>query len=313
METEGAIFKHWVEIENSYREQYIADFVSQYPELEHEIFVITEKIHGSNLQWYFRPNEAMMVGSRNNFLNTTGSFQGVQIADLIEAQRDLLASVQTLADRTCVTVRLFGELFGRGIQKGVEYGPEKRILYFGMMLNDVLMPFIRLERVIPAEYLVPIVGVVASLDVALGFNTRFNSMIMGIPDNICEGVVIQPYTRVYLDAYGKPFILKKKNPEFEEKKRAQRQPRAGEDSEVERLKAEFLSYITENRLESVFSKYGRITSPSQIGDYIRLLLDDARGEFLKDFGPDFAALSKAQQKSVCNVGNTIVDMLKSYL
>jgi len=313
MGTEDAIFKHWVEIENSYREQYITEFVNQYPELKHETFVITEKIHGSNMQWYFRPNEAMMVGSRNNFLSTTGSFQGVQIADLIEAQRDLLASVQALADRTCATVRLFGELFGRGIQKGVEYGPEKRILYFGMMLNDVLIPFAELVRTIPVAYLVPMVGIVAGLETALGFDTQFNSMIMGIPDNICEGVVIQPHTKVYLDAYGSPFILKKKNPEFGEKKQAQKQPRAGEDSEVERLKAEFLSYITENRLESVFSKYGRITSPGQIGDYIRLLLADARGEFLKDFGPDFAALSKAQQKSVCNVGNTIVDMLKSYL
>ena len=313
METEGAIFKHWVEIENSYREQFITEFVDRYPELKHETFVITEKIHGSNMQWYFRPNEAMMVGSRNNFLSTTGSFQGVQIADLIEAQRDLLASVQALADRAGTTVRLFGELFGRGIQKGVEYGPEKRVLYFGMMLNDVLMPFAELVRTIPAAYLVPIVGIVAGLETALGFDTRFGSLIMGIPDNICEGVVIQPYTRVYLDAYGKPFILKKKNPEFEEKKQAQKQPRASEDSEVERLKAEFLSYITENRMESVFSKYGRITSPSQIGDYIRLLLDDAREEFLKDFGSDFAALSKTQQKSVCNVGNTIVNMLKSYL
>ncbi len=309
----NTVFKHWPEIENSYHRRFVTDFVNQYPELKDETFVITEKIHGSNMQWFFRTNKDMLAGSRNNFLSLTGSFQGVQITDLVDAHRDLLVSVQKLTDRTYITVRLFGELFGRGVQKGVEYGPERRILYFGMMINDILISFAELERIIPAAYLVPVVGKVVGLEAALEFDTRFDSLILGTPNNICEGVVIQPYTKVYLDVHGNPFILKKKNPEFAEKKQAQRQPHTTEDPEVERLKAELLSYITENRLESVFSKHGRITSPNQIGDYIRLLLADAKEDFLKDFGPDFAALNKEQQKNVCKVGGNIMNLLKNYL
>lgn len=306
-----AVFKHWPEIENSYRREFVEGFLTQYPELECETFVITEKINGSNLQWFFRPHEAVMAGSRNNFLSLSDSFQGVRISDLLGAHYEVLDSVQGLADRLNITVRLFGELFGPGIQKGVRYGGEKRVLYFGIMLNDILMPFRELERFIPPAYLVPIVAIVGDLENAIEFDTRFDSLVMREPNNICEGVVIQPHTVVYFNMHGDPFLLKKKNAEFLEKQRAEKP--AVVDSEVERLHAEFASYITDNRLQSVFSKYGKIETPSQIGDYIRLLLADAKEEFLKDFGADLAALDKAQQKSVYNVGSQIVDMLKSCL
>ena len=306
-----AVFKHWPEIENSYRRKFVDDFLARCPELEYETYVITEKINGSNLQWFFRPHEAVMAGSRNNFLSLSDSFQGVRISDLLGAHYEVLDSVQGLADRLNITVRLFGELFGPGIQKGVRYGGEKRVLYFGIMLNDILMPFRELERFIPPMHLVPIVAIVEGLENAVEFDTRFDSLVMREPNNICEGVVMQPYTVVYFDTHGDPFLLKKKNAEFLEKQRAEKP--AVVDSEVERLRSEFASYITDNRLQSVFSKYGKIETPSQIGDYIRWMLADAKEEFLKDFGADLAALDGAKQKSVYNVGSQIVDMLKSYL
>lgn len=75
--------------------------------------------------------------------------------------------------------------------------------------------------------------------------------------------------------------------------------------------AEFKSYITENRLLSVFSKEGQIQSPKEIGKYIKLLLTDAQDDFLKD--NDISHLDKQQQKDVFNVGSLIANMLKSYL
>lgn len=305
------MFKRWPSIENSYRQKHIAWFLECYPELADETFVITEKLHGSNFQWYFQPGKPVRAGSRNNFLDVTSSFQGVSIPGLMEAHAALLDMIQAWVDKANVTVRLFGELFGQGIQKGVNYGDGKRILYFGLMINDELVPFAELEAMLAPRYLVPIVAKVKGLDAALAFDTKFDSLILGELDNICEGVVIQPYSRVYWDGHGSPFILKKKNGEFKERQRA-KAPRVV-DSEVERLRTEFVSYITDNRLQSVFSKHGEIEEPRQIGDYIRLVLADAKEEFVKDFGDDLVALSKKQVKAVYNVGGMIANMLKGYL
>jgi len=155
-------------------------------------------------------------------------------------------------------------------------------------------------------------GECKGLESALAFDTKFNSWVLGKPDNLCEGVVIQPRDKVYYDRHGEsPFILKKKNAEFKEKEQAKKVRVV--DTEVERLNAEFASYVTDNRLQAVFSKEGEIESPKQIGSYIKLVMEDAKVDFLKDFEGDVAATSKAQQKQIFNVSKTIAGMLKTYL
>ena len=74
-----------------------------------------------------------------------------------------------------------------------------------------------------------------------------------------------------------------------------------------------MSYITENRLQNLFSKMGEIERPNQIGDYIRAMLQDAKEDFLKDFGDDFSALSAKDHKAVFNAGRKIAHMLKERL
>lgn len=304
-------FKKFPSIENSYRQKHIAWFRDRYPQLASEVFVVSEKLHGANFQWYVQPSEVVQAGSRTRFLDTQGSFQGASIPDLMAAHADVLASMQAWVESAGCTVRLFGELIGCGIQKGVNYGTEKRILYFGLMVNDEMVPFADMEGRLNPELIVPIVAKVEGLDAALNFDTKFDSLVVGEPDNLCEGIVIQPYARVYFDGHWSPFVLKKKNEAFKEKQKA-KTPRVI-DSEVERLNAEFVSYLTHNRLQSVFSKHGEIESPTQIGDYIRLVLGDAKEDFLKDFGDGVLALDKKQQRQVYNVGGKIAHMLKGYL
>ena len=77
------------------------------------------------------------------------------------------------------------------------------------------------------------------------------------------------------------------------------------------LKAEFLTYINENRLESVFSKYGVIEKPQQIGEYIRYMLEDAKEDFLKD--NDVSVLHKETLKEIFNAGHNIMKLLKEKL
>lgn len=303
-------FVKWHSIENSYRQKEIDRWLNLFPQLVDEMYVVTEKIHGSNFQWFVSPDQTIHAGSRNNWLDISGRFQGVSIEELYFSHEDLLLDLQDWVDETEKSIRLFGELFGQGIQKGVDYGKEKRLLYFGMMIDDELQNFDTLEAFIGRDKIVPVVGIARSLQEALNFDTDFDSILSDKGDNICEGVVIQPVS-VYFDYNGSPFILKKKNEKFGEKQKAPKEIVV--DTDVQRLNLEFRSYINDSRLQSVFSKEGEIQSPQEIGKYIRLILEDAKGDFLKDFGDEFDQMDKGQQRNVLNVGSTVANMLKEYL
>lgn len=304
-------FIRWRSIENYYREKFINSFLAQYPELLNEQFVITEKLHGTNFQWCFAPGERIRAGSRNRYLDAKGSFQGVPISDLVMAHEDLLAQLKNRADEKNQTIRLFGELFGQGIQKGIDYGPKKRLLYFGAMLSGTLVSFKVLESMVAPQYLVPIIEVVDGLETALGHSCEFDSRILNVPDNVCEGIVIQPYSLTYTDWAGSVFILKKKNDKFKEKESVKKIRVI--DTEVAQWNREFSAYITENRLQSLFSKEGEIKTPKQISQYIKWLLTDAKEDFLKDHGKEIEHLEKRQLKQIWNVGSKIANMLKTYL
>ena len=304
------MFKKWASIENSYRDKHITWFVDKYPELVDEPFIITEKIHGSNFQWYIQPNESIMAGSRNNFLNVNDSFQGASIVALYDANIELLTDLQIISNNTGETYRLFGELFGKGIQKGVDYGDVKQLLYFGLMVDDVVVSYEEFESIVGYTYRVPEVAICDGLVDALEYSSKFNSKVLLKDNNICEGIVIQPYQTHFLDGNGSPFILKKKNDEFKEKSDAKKVVVL--DTEVQRLNLEFRSYINDNRLQSVFSKQGEIEAPNQIGTYIKLVLEDAKEDFVKDF-PEMKQMDGKKQRQVYNVGSVIAIMLKGYL
>lgn len=304
----------WPGIENSYRQKFIDRFLAEFPELEEEGFVITEKIHGSNLNVLFAPNEPRRVGKRTAWLREDEKFRGIW--GVLPEYESVFGRIQKFVDAGGFTLHLFGEFFGPGIQKGVDYGKRKRILFFGWMVDDELMPFSVLQEVAEqlhfTEHLVPIAAVVGSLKEALELKIDFVSLVNPIEGNICEGIVIQPYRKVYTNAGGKRFLLKAKNEKFLEKSKEKRPPSPG-DPEVQRLNAEFALYVTENRLQSVFSKHGPIEEREQIGDYIRLVLNDAKEDFLAEHGEAFDKLDKGEQGKVTGAGKIVADMLKKCL
>ncbi len=306
------MFKKWPSIENSYRERFIYPFLGQYPELADETFIITEKLHGSNIQIYFEPDKPYRVGSRNRFLSTGDKFY--DIWNTLKQYQEVIAHFEQRANESRCTYRLFGELFGGSIQKGVKYQQEHRIAFFGLMIDDELQDFqfflVLMRHAGFRDYVVPVVIVVDGLDAVLEFDTVFNSHILDEQDNICEGIVIQPYRKVYQSHTGDYFILKSKKEAFKEKQKEKKPVIV--DSELQALNIEFRRYITDSRLQGIFSKYGEIQEPKQIGLYIRYMMDDAKDDFLKD-NPGAVDMDKGDQKQVFNVGGTIANMLKGYL
>ena len=306
----------WPRIENSYQQKFIDVFLSEFPELEKETFVITEKLHGSSVQVFFSPNEPWRIGKRTAFLKDDEKFFGIH--EVLPEYEPIFERIQEHVDLGTYTLRLFGEFCGPGIQKGVDYGKRKRIFFFGYMIDDVLMPFEDFQNRTSffgfEEHLVPIVGIVNGLKEALEFSTEFQSWAnpASLEGNLCEGVVIQPYNKVITNAGGKRFLLKKKNEKFLEKSK-EKKPLSPGDPEVQRLNAEFKLYITGNRLQGIFSKRGEIEEPRQIGDYIRLMIADAKEDFTQEHGDAFAKLDRGEQGKVTNVGRVVADMLKKCL
>jgi len=307
------MFKKYPSIENSYREKFINGFVTMYPYLLAATYIITEKVHGANFQIYFEPLMPWRYGKRTAFLQ-----EGEKLYDVHNVVRHYIETfedIQNWVDHSLNTVRLFGELYGPGIQKGVSYSTAKRIGFYDMMVNDVLLApaaFRNKNFTGLQQHALPIVATVAELTVALDFSVEFNSLLNPIEGNVCEGVVIAPLGKVYYDKLGRRFCLKKKNEKFMEKVKAAKPIRAA-DPVITRLNLEFRSYITDNRLQSVFSQHGEIEEPAQIGEYIKLVLGDTKEAFLKDFSEEITALPKSDQRKVFNVGSMIALMLKKHL
>jgi len=308
------MFIRWPSIENSYRSEFIAKAVEEYPDLAICTYEITEKLHGSNVQFHFEPGEEMRVATRNRYLEPGSKFY--DIWNILPEYQRVWDEAQCDADRHKHSIRLFGELYGQGVQKGVDYGPKKQIRFFGMMIDGALMSsaclgiFAALWEI--TDLLVPRMCLVKGLRAALEVETNFPSLINPIEDNICEGVVIQPYSTVYRLHSGSTFLLKKKNEAFKEKQKA-RKPPAPVDSEVLRMRAMFDEYITEARLQNVFSKEGCIQEPRQIGEYIRLVIADALEDFRKSHGAAWNVATKQQQGQITKVGAVVAGMLKNYL
>lgn len=303
------LFKEYPDIENSYRSKHIGKFLNIYPELETTRYVIQEKLHGCNIQLIFRKHQEMQVCSRKRILSVGESFNNIwTVLKEYEAELSILNSYA----QNYTSLTLYGELFGPGINKGIDYGDKKQIRFFDLAIDTFLSPpdvlYTILNNLKLDYLLVPILGEVDGLQEALDFYCDRPTTINPIPMNTCEGIVIKPYYKTYYNQE-ELFYLKKKNEKFLEKERDPKPIR--ELDEFDSLNEIFKTYITKNRLESVFSKEGEIEEDSKIGKYIKLMLDDAKEDFLKDHSIENT--NKAQQKRIFNVGNIIANMLKEYL
>jgi len=312
------MLKKYPEIENSYRQKFIDNFVNLFPELLNCRYSITEKIHGSNIQLVFEPDKKFKVCSRNRILSDGEEFFGVW--EVLDGIGDTISFLQHFIDSypNKRIIRLFGELYGPKIQKGVYYGEERNISFFDMAVNDEFLTqdaFFEFGRK-HLNQVVPLFAIANSLEGALNFNTERPSEIVNpleYPDNICEGIVIKPFDRVFYNKVGQIFYLKKKNEKFKEKSREPKKPKQVEDSNIIRLNTEFKSYITEQRVQNIFSKEGIIQEPKEIGKYIKLILEDAKKDFLKDFSDEIKDMDKKELKKIYNVGSQIANILMEYL
>lgn len=320
-------FIKYPDIENSYRQKHIDYFVELHPELATAIFVLQEKIHGCNIQLIFGSDGSVSVGSRTQVIAWEDKTALYGIVSFLESSEDLKKLISAFSAKAVFDaseIRLYGEFFGAGIQKGVDYGKEKRILFFDMSVNSELYPAREMINVFSkmniSNFIVPDINLVSGLgsaiahaDIAIKSNSRLGPELED-DSNWMEGCVIKPLDRVFLDGNGDPFMLKVKNESFSEKQKAPKPaPKEVSDPAIANLRSIFVGYLNENRLESLFSKMGEISDPSQLGDYIKAFMNDAIADFMKDEGDRMSVLSKQDQKIVLNASKIAVEMLKKKL
>jgi len=306
------MFKKYPKINNTYRSKELSWWLEWSPELANKTYVSQEKLHGSNLQIAVGPDGSWVIGSRNQKLNEDANFQKIKVYNFIESEyRQLLNYLKFLAKTRDAIIRVYGELCGPHIQKGVDYGENTFFKIFDMMINDEFFSQRHLQELLNINLLVPIISYHNNIWDAFNQDINIISMLNPTGKDIIKGIVIKPFDGVYISSSGQPFYWKKKNESFSEKAKASK-PKIT-DTEIIRLNKEFKSYLTYNRLQNIFSKYGEIDSPKQLGEYIKYMMIDAKDGFNTDFSEEISGYEGKERKEIYKDHGTIAKMLKEYL
>lgn len=315
-------FEKYPSIDDCEKQKTVQRFLSQYPELIGAECHIQEKIDGSNIQIYANGMHDVKLGKRSGFLSPDENFQGIWGAFELH-KHELFMLLEDLASKYVddypedAEVRLYGELFGSGIQNRVDYGDGQWIIIFDAIVNGQFVPYDTLKEIGGGQ-------VVASYG-----TTTFEEANKVEVENLvshyspsgdyAEGVVVKPKYPYVDKGSGSLIALKNKANKFSEKENKHKKKPKSENTvqmseKGQYLKQEFDSLINENRVLSVFSKHGPIEDESQIGSYIKLVLEDVKEDFFKDFGEDFKVLDDKEKKLFFkSAGSLIVPHLKKHL
>ncbi len=290
------LFQKYNEIINVNKEK----FTSQ--PLPMDLWVVTEKVHGSNLSLLVTAN-SIRIASRNQVLDNESQYHRIveiMPGDLMAKARDLFTSIQK-ETKDVMQVTIYGELAGgyydkkstgTRIQKGVQYAPHNFFIGFDikvflMNMGAAFMPkstaFEKMEAV--GMYHVPLLKY-GSMKEAFDFDskiqTKIPSTLFNLPPlegNMMEGVVISP-NHPYFFPSGERIIFKKVNEEFSETKAAKNRPVIPQEVSEELKLAinEVVDFINETRLEHVLSHF-IVPTEKDFGQILKEMNQDVMKEF----------------------------------
>lgn len=308
------MFIKFPEIENSYNIKEIERFIELYPELKDEKYIVWEKLDGANIQITLSKNCDIQICSRKRVLNRDEAFFGIWN---ILASQEYKQFISDFRNRF-IDFNLYGEIFGKDIQKRINYGDEQYLLFYMFRLDGHIIPpkdFISIMldmgygRYICPYELVDGFSSVMSCDIER--NTVLNS-VEG--KNIIEGIVFLPYDKIYRSKVNSLFIFKKKSEGYQEvckKKILKIKNDEDFDPRVSELNEVFKGYINRNRILSAISKEGPIRNVREIGKYHKIVMDDAKKDFLKDYHEVYDVIPFKQKKAVFSIKSMLADMLRN--
>lgn len=293
------MFRKFTSIENAYRQKEVDGCYSLGAD---EVWVAREKLHGANFSFIAHLSKELQViqcqvASRNEVLGTAELVSGfygcrVVVDRYMEEFINLVGSLRaTGLIEWGDTVQLYGELYGTGIQREIQYfqEPYKDFAAFALTTNGAYVSNALLEEIL-SKTKIPLAMcvVTGTLEQVLAYDVEGESPTAkanGVTGTVTEGIVISPW--FIQDARlsnGKVAVLKKKSTAFQEKKTIKTKAPSVLDDELKPVVEDFSLYLSEARLSNVMSKIGDVSLPKEFGKVTGLFVQDALEDFEKDQG-----------------------------
>ena len=108
------------------------------PELYAEKFVLTEKVDGANFCIVITPN-SVKFHKRSSLLGDDASFFNFQNV-LAQYSLEIQVVQAFVREKGIGVLRVYGELFGEGVQNRIWYGTGKKFLPFEVWIDERPLP-----------------------------------------------------------------------------------------------------------------------------------------------------------------------------
>ena len=295
---------HFPSIENHYNEKNLNFWKQKHPNLNEIQFVAQQKYDGSNLGIEFTEENTINFFSRNQLIEDLNKFYN--LAEVINQikYRSLLDRIRAwkLKHSDVKTINLFGEFYGPGIQKRIDYMvTDKQIKFFDVYFNRKIQSPLDFQNWMGElnllDFMVDFL-VIGHLDELLDKN--FLDKCKRMVKNDIEGVVIKPLEQTYLNINGHPFYIKYKCEGFDDLfcKNAEKSKYLHKKNEKGRCLSDF---INENRIQDCRGK-----EPwKNLGNLVNIVVQDAFEDYKKtmeqiDRNANVDELTSSERKNLSN-------------
>ena len=266
---------HYPSIENHHNAKNYNYWVSEFPELKTIKLVAQQKYDGSNLGIEFAEDGKATFCTRNTQLSDTDNFCGLREVIKQNKYANMLETIkQWKSTQTEIkTINLFGEFYGPGIQKRINYGTEKQIKFFDVYFNGEIQSTSRftkwMEDLKLTDFMVETL-LTGTLDELISSLEKCQSLVQ----HPIEGIVVKPLDTVIKNNESH-FCIKIKVTGFDDIK--VEIPKTKKPKKENEKTRNLIDYITENRIQDCKGK-----QPWKNVDHlIKCVIEDAFDDFKK--------------------------------
>ena len=285
---------------------------------------VSEKLDGANLGAYLSfKDETVSFFSRNGE-NASGLFS---FADYLPTMEDLFASIHAYfkhLSHNCEGIYLYGEYIGNKVMRRINYDVANRVVFYDMFFcmksGDMIQvdpltfrttftEFIEQNNKYSENFLFTdciLLGETPIEDVFRLLPLPFKSGFSPKGDN-AEGYVI-----TYINEFGKCVKWKLKDERFKERK-GTTNPKANSNIFAEKvftLQRVFKEFFTLTRAEGILTK---TTERKRVDVLVKTLIEDAKVDFLKEYGDQIRDLTDKEKRRIYNIGSMPFLLMKEAL
>jgi hypothetical protein len=235
----------------------IDTWVKQVPNFKSLKYVAQQKYDGCNISFEFCKGKPYNLFSRNQKLGNGADFNGIRNILQRPEYIKLIKTIQEWLELSneINVINLYGELYGPGIQKRINYKSNK-IKFFDVFFNT------RLQSAFDFDTWMSTLKIAQHKVTFWLYENTFDELIQDglekckkfVTKHAIEGIVIKPYDQVLIDQNKSPFYIKIKTDEFCELERPQNEKKSITSYNLSENVIELTKFITNNSIIDCKSK-----------------------------------------------------------